>query len=238
MKAKIEGRVTYVELRGCGERAQNGLYLCVGVSPFGKPIEYFLVDPALAWKGSQLRAPMLIEDSKSINHLVMWIGKTYYPFVPDFVEETRLVGVSKRVPRNFDVSVLVPGKSRLLLVHPNAIPRFDYRLVTYPKFCPTNLENEHECIGDLWSLSTLHSVGEVHKLTEISDGRIRVSTPSCQYSALKPLSWDGDGEQYSSGIIMMFPTFHFEYVNNQRKVPKTVKERIQKAGFKLEVLPT
>lgn len=225
-------------VRGCGERDENGLYLCVGISPFGKPIEFFLVDPVLPWKGGTLRAPMLIEDKKGINHVVMWIGETYYPFVPDFVEEAKIMGVSKRVPRTFDLSVLTPGKSRLLLVHPNAIPRFIYRLPVNPKLCPKNSNASHECIGDLWPLSTLHSVGDFHKVKEVPDGRAEVSTPSCRYSTLKPLSWDGQGEEYSSGIIMMFPTFHFEYVNKQGKVPKTVKEHVQKAGFKLEVLPT
>ena len=50
-----------------------------------------------------------------ITHLVLGVGKTYYPFPSDFLEEARRMGVSKKVPRNFPFDELTPGKSRMLL---------------------------------------------------------------------------------------------------------------------------
>ncbi len=43
--------------RGCGMREKGGLYACCGTSPFGKPVEEFLIDPPLpfirrAFKGT------------------------------------------------------------------------------------------------------------------------------------------------------------------------------------------
>ena len=222
--------------RGCGERVQGGLYLCSDSSPFGRPIEYFLVDPPVRWDGGQLRSPMIVEDVTGINHLIMGVGKTYYPFVPDFVEEARIMGVSKRIPINFDFSQLTPNKSKLLLVHPRAIPNFNYTLSAHK--CPKHKKEPHKCIGDLWPLSGLHHVKEKHEVTFEQD-HVTVKTPSVTYEV--PLSIvkveKNTLNKYSSGIFLKIHSFHFEYVNRQRKVPRELKKKIRKAGFKLEVLP-
>ena len=33
--------------RGCGEREQGGVYAETGLSPYGTPLEYFLIDPGM-----------------------------------------------------------------------------------------------------------------------------------------------------------------------------------------------
>jgi hypothetical protein len=73
-----------VKERGCGQRVENGLYACVGESVNGMPIDYFLLDPVVEWH-KMSRAPEIYTDEHGENHLVMGVGKSFYPFVPDFV---------------------------------------------------------------------------------------------------------------------------------------------------------
>lgn len=173
------------------------------------PLEYFLKDPEGAWNWGQVRAPIKIksfkcprcsrlvgerereehlqvhsglglDDFKMIPHLVLGVGKKYYPYVPDFVEEWRRWGLSKRIPRNFNVSDLIPGKSQLLLVHPRTHPKFGYEgRGESGERCPWKIlqqklhsdrfteeekkiirkrlkerpSTDHQCLGDLWPLS-------------------------------------------------------------------------------------
>ena len=226
--------------RGCGYRAEDSLYVCLNESPFGKPIEYFLIDPVVLWKGANpLRGFMIVEDGEEINHLVMGYGKTYYPFIPDVVEEARLLGVSKKVSRDFDPSTLTFGKSKLLFMHPRGIPQFLYRLPMH--ICPKNNKKPHNCIGNLWQLSTASSIKPYHQVTEIEFMKFRgakISTPSTTYEVYFPLEhpiWKQ--QRYEPALFLQFPSFHFEYVNKEKKCPNDIKRTIKKAGFKLEVLP-
>jgi len=224
-------------MRGCGVREQGGIYVCADVSTFGEPIYYFLVDAVLEWRGARvLRSPMVIEDRKGINHLVLGVGVEFYPFVSDFVEEAKFMGVSKRVPRNFDFSVLTPLKSRLLLVHRKAIPTFRYEVEH--SWCPKSLfkgdQGVHRCVGDLWALSSLEYVKEKHELIgETKDGYVKVKTPSVEYRVSK--AYANGKPTYKMGIFLCIPKFHFEYVNKKGKAPKELKRKIEKAGFRLEV---
>jgi hypothetical protein len=223
--------------RGCGQRAENGLYLTVGTSPLGVPIETYLVDPVIEWKGPRtLRAPMFIEDKKGTTHLILGIGLTYYPFVSDYVEEARRLGVSKRVPRNIKVERL-SSESKFLLMHPRAIPYFEYETDTT---CPKQNKKIHECIGFLWSLSALKTFKKVHEVADAQHGFALVKTPSALYEAVKPDKPTEFIDNYASGIIFAFPLSicHFEFVKRQGKAPPKLTKRIQKAGFKIEVVPS
>jgi len=228
-------------VRGCGTRKEDGLYVCVGSGAFGKPIEFFLFDPVVPFKmpsGHNIRAPLLARDAdRDTYHLVMGIGATYYPFVPDFVEEARIYGVSKRIPRNFDFRKLDPKKSCLLLMHPRAIPNFSYQV---DSSCPKNIEEPHLCIGDLWPLSACLNVPEKHEV-EIYEEDASVTTPSVSYMVSLPRTMKGGGllewsqaQNYSSGLILQFPKFHFEYV---RRSPKKVGDTVTING-KTHVLKT
>jgi len=145
MSVKIKVR-TLVE-RGCGLRAENALYAVCGTSPYGKPIEHFLVDPPTEWRGGRLRAPMLVADKRGVNHILLGVGARYYPFVPDFVEEVRRLGASKRIPDDFDLTKLTPGRSKMVLIHPRAIPQFKFNVKTV---CPKKIVTDHLCINALW----------------------------------------------------------------------------------------
>jgi len=222
--------------RGCGDsRVQDGLYLSVDTSPFGVPWENFLVDPAIRWRGSKvLRSPMILPDRNGVKHLCLGVGKSFYPFPSDFFVECKFHNLSKRIPRTFDFSVLDCDRSRLLLIHSRAIPKFKYRLAE--EWCPKGKKEPHRCLGDTWALSGLENVKEKHEVTELDDC-VLVRTPSVSYRVGKVLSYESP--KYSSGIFMMFPfgIIHFEYVNRDGKVPPKLKKKIEDAGFTLEVLP-
>ena len=180
---------------------------------------------------------MFIEDKEGIVHILLGIGKRWYPFVSDAVEEYRQVGVSKRLPRNIEVERLTPNKSKFLLIHPRAIPDFEYATDCT---CPKQKKEPHECIGLLWSLSALKDFGKVHSVGIDENYPIvaSIKTPSCFYEVTvpkKPTQWR---DNYSSGIILAFPLSmcKFEWVNRQGKVPKKLKERIDKAKFRLDVV--
>lgn len=248
-------------IRGCGTREENALYLEIPTSPFGQPIEYFLIDPPIPWKGGQLRSPMIIEDRRGIKHLVMGVGKMFYPYVPDIVMEIVFAGLSKRLPRDFDPAVLTPGESKLLLVHPNAIPKFNYSC-EYP--CPKNKEHVN-CIGHLWPLSAVGINSKKHQIeiTDEVDGETRrrlgkgiiinrfigkyldewinskiaiITIPTGKYCSNLPTKYPETKNQgYNAGIFIWAPIWRFVWVNRRKKVPKEIKKRFEKTDFELTV---
>lgn len=128
--------------RGCGERKADSIYLESRLSPFGKPVEDFIIDPpfpcyqnGILWSRSYrvIRKPLLdstgepvLDENKNeikIAHLIDWVGEEYYPSVWDFIEEVRDKGVSRRISKEFDLSILTPGKSQIFFAHKRA--RFD-----------------------------------------------------------------------------------------------------------------
>src|SRR5260370_3402660 len=66
---------------GCGEREQGGVYAECRLSPYGTPLEYFLIDPPrqLPEGLDIINKPQLWEDpATGITHLLIWIGSEHY----------------------------------------------------------------------------------------------------------------------------------------------------------------
>jgi hypothetical protein len=131
--------------RGCGEREPGGVYIECGLSPYGRPLEDFLIDPPLPppeGKGKEelankpqlwVRTARTDPDDPSTEYVVMnpgteqpivdlllWIGAEYYPFVSDYIEEVRRFGASRKLNPNLDFSQLTRW-SRMILIHPYAL---------------------------------------------------------------------------------------------------------------------
>ena len=109
--------------RGCGEREQGGIYAECGLSPYGTPLNYFLIDPPrpLPEGLDIINKPQLWEDpATGITHLLIWVGAEHYEWCPDYVEETRRFGASRRINPNLELARLT-RESRMILVHPRAI---------------------------------------------------------------------------------------------------------------------
>ncbi len=109
--------------RGCGEREQGGVYAETGLSRYGTPLEHFLIDPPqpLPVGLDLINKPQLWEDpATGMTHLLIWIGAEHYEYTPDYIEETRRFGASRRINPNLELSRLT-RESRMILAHPRAI---------------------------------------------------------------------------------------------------------------------
>jgi hypothetical protein len=120
--------------RGCGEREPGGVYCESGLSPWGRPLEEFLIDPPLPipdgldlinkpqlWQRMLPSGePALDEQGQPIYDLLIWVGAEFYPYCPDYLEEVRRYGASRRLNPNLDLSNLSRA-SRMILAHPRAI---------------------------------------------------------------------------------------------------------------------
>lgn len=162
--------------RQCGGRVAGGIYACVPTSPFGRPIEEFLLCPAhpvdkdalglssigvkliprhddeakcrfCLGTGEQSKVNALLGDGgdpllavaedgarepeqcprcvgtgkRTVFHVFDIVGAEYYPNVSDFVEETRMLGVSRRCELQAEQYALITKESRLILLHPKAL---------------------------------------------------------------------------------------------------------------------
>lgn len=124
------------EPRGCGKREPGGVYAECGLSPYGRPLEHFLFDPPLPlpdgvdlvnkpqlWMRTDPTSgdPVLNQETgQPIYDLLIWIGAEHYPEAPDYIEETRHLGASRRLNPQMDLTRLT-RQSRMLLAHPHAI---------------------------------------------------------------------------------------------------------------------
>ena len=171
----------------------------------------------------------------------MRVGKEDYPFIPDFVEETRRFGVSKKIKRDFDPSKLTRNESQLVLIHNRGIPLFKYLLEFYVCHKPYNFDvkkiHEGQCIWDLWELSTSKSFKKKHEVEINEKSSIAtIKTPSVKYQCKIPIgvaSWSK--QKYVPALFLRFPSIRFEYVSKKGRRPKKIEERLKKAGFDMEL---
>lgn len=113
--------------RGCGTRKAGGTYVEVGLSPFGKPLEHFIIDPPFRLT-PELREALgispigvsLTEIEPGMVNIMDWVGETYYPNVADFLEEVRNFGLSRRLELQASDFAKITPQSKLFLIHPRA----------------------------------------------------------------------------------------------------------------------
>src|SRR5947209_4264234 len=117
--------------RGCGDREPGGVYAECGLSSRGRPLEEFLIDPPLpippgldlvnkpqTWQRLLPSGePALDGEELPIFDLLIWVGQEHYPYCPDFLEEVKRYGASRRLNPNLDLSLL-SRSSRMILAHP------------------------------------------------------------------------------------------------------------------------
>ena len=146
--------------RGCGKRKPGGVYICTKLSPHGAPLEEFIIDPPEAYEGEKFRVPIIFEKNGK-NHLLFWVGKEFYPFPSDFIEEVRRFGASKRVPVEFPIQKLSVG-SLMFFVHSLAIIK-NHAVLPPPPLCPkhlkTHLSNETYCLGHSYQIASANAEG-------------------------------------------------------------------------------
>lgn len=200
-------------IRGCGKRVKGGLYACCGTSPFGEPIENFLIDPPQPYKGEPMRAP-IVQEKDGVKDLIFWVGQEFYPYCPDYIEETRLFGASKRIPITMDLSGIVPFKSRMFLIHPRAIAD----TIAPAEDCPKN--NPQHQKGDEFCIKALYYFVDA----EPADKRYVRRIGSTSYYI--PLLLKNVSPEYSPGFFLALPFTHMEYVMPE---DGKIDERVKRA---------
>lgn len=150
--------------RACGRRVRGGVYAETRLSEDGLPIEYFIVDPPTPVDLDELGlAPVGVQliEAGGVTHIFDVVGGEFYPYPADYIEETRRLGASRRLPANLDFSSLGPD-SRLVLIHARAVLE---NFAEYPQpplvACPKGLATHAQsplpemCAGLWW-----HDLGE------------------------------------------------------------------------------
>lgn len=242
--------------RGCGSRSEGMPYVCCGLSPFGKPVEFFVVDSAIPWPGKFQRGTKILprnpKDPNSINDLVIFVGEKFYQSAWDFVEEVRRFGASRKVSPTLPFEKLTPGQSRMVFVHSKAIPEFEYKLNREPrplygcKFFQRWVDNKDAYLDEppekhLEDTLCTHGLKD---LAFFAHGDIephptqphlyQVNNPSFSYDAIYPTQPECYGPtKWQVGIFLALPLMHVEFC---RKVNKQAKERAEKAGFETATL--
>jgi hypothetical protein len=211
--------------RGCGTRVAGGVYSECGLSPEGRPLEDFLLDPpaplpleAQRHLGITPIGVKLLPDpgDPQTHHVVDWVGSKHYPNVADFLEEVRRFGLSRRLPRTLDFARLSRA-SRHLVVHANAwiVNAADYfgARATDDWRCPRHRPDHLDppapppMCASLWWEDVVG--GEGHEAPdERLEGRrhprpIRRAMPSFAYVARRPPA--GVEGRYLPAVFAAFP---------------------------------
>ena len=236
--------------RGCGERKDDGVYACTGMDREGSPVEDFVIDPAIQWAGGPFRAPKLIPDpgEGGVFHLAIWAGQEYYPWPSDFVEEVRIAGVSRRIPKGFPLERLTAGKSKMFFVHARVRPQFSYEIREESRSrgrCKRIDHGDGICTFALWDLSALEHVPERHALSKAGENLVDVNCPSFRYQVWAPyMPTPGTSvservlspaQRFESGIFAAFWLTHLEHVRPDPETQEKVQNGASRAG--LTVVP-
>lgn len=185
-------------IRGCGERVEGGLYVRVATSPYGMPLEHFLIDAPMPYLGTVNREPFFEGENA-----YFWVGEQFYPYATDFIEEARLYGVSKRLPLSADLSKYKPFITQLFFIHPRAVAN---KITTVDK-CPKGKESheagQERCIRSLYYFLKEQDVKPFGQEYERTIGSTSYVTPRLE---------DRSGVTFKPGLFMCLPFSHFEYV--------------------------
>ncbi len=231
--------------RGCGEREQGGVYAECGLSPYGTPLEYFLIDPPrqLPEGLDIINKPQLWEDpATGITHLLIWIGSEHYQWCSDYIEETRRFGASRRINPNLELARLT-RESRMILAHPRAIntlweehspaqlcqkhlPRHD--AVSLAELFADPAQKAGPCLFKLWDVIPPEAATEVLELEGESPICLRrVGSTIYQY---RPTGESAEGLQ--PGLFAALPITGFALIQyDDGTVNEQAKAKLQQAGL-------
>ena len=195
---------TETNQRACGKRVAAGIYAETRLSPFGEPVESFVLCPPKpidieAW-GLVPRGARLIE-IEDVWHIFDIVSKADYR-VADYVEETRSKGASRRLSTKLDFSKLSEG-SRLVLIHEQAIIE-NYHEYPQPPFVCCPLDIHLAQLGEMCAGLWWHDI-PASELQSESEGiqHIRAIPGGISYFAYpRP---EGVVPVYRHGIFMSLP---------------------------------
>lgn len=112
-----------VHERGCGSVVGGELYMWMGLSENGIPLDNFAKDPILRIDMNQMgikKRGMTIKELYGTYHIFDYIGEGSYPNVADWWEEIHRFGLHVRTEANLDFRKLDKTRSLYIPVHPRA----------------------------------------------------------------------------------------------------------------------
>lgn len=215
--------------RMCGSsRTQGGIYLECGVSAGGSPVECFLLDPPQiidpATYGVTALGVQLVTDGRGVTHVIDWVGTEHYPYVTDFIEEVRRMGVSRKVALNVDFSKLT-RESRLILLHAKAgvFNALDYTLFLQNFQCPCGKEHQagDPCIGLHW-----HVTPSEQGVRQLADDTYRVQAMLPGHPAV----------DYRTAMFMSVPITHIGVIKAADGSHQKAQSVAQKSSLPVTVV--
>lgn len=244
--------------RGCGQRFEEAPYACCGSSPFGAPVESFVVDPAIPWPGEFQRGVKILPRNPrvpdSVNDLVIFVGKKYYESPWDFVEEVSHFGASRKIPHNLPFEQLTPKESRMIFAHSRVIPHFDYEANRERPYygCRCFFDENGVFNAPLWKEARpgwhepypdpcTHALrdlaylvhGDISRDESGNNITYTVNMPSFSYNAKYPKTYIPTKGRWGVGIFLALPLTHIEYC---RKADEKSKANAEAAGFETVVM--
>ncbi|GAA5501067.1 hypothetical protein Dxin01_00798 [Deinococcus xinjiangensis] len=180
--------------RLCGNgRTLGGWYLECAVQRSGThPLDSFLVDfPTLVPPQIRLNAlgVTLWTDKEGVTHVVDLVGKEHYPYVPDFWEEARHMGFSRKVSPSLNLSQL-SAKSRFYFVHERGLIGNASELLPFLEgghICPTHKGHPQDsrCAGLHWQVTPSAVANEDKRFLAQGEyalrGHLRSGAPDVKY---------------------------------------------------------
>ncbi len=198
--------------RGCGNRKAGGVYIESKLCAEGAPFYTAIVDPPVIVPEeliSRISAVgMTMWERNGVNHLVDVVGECHYPNPADFVEESRRMGLSRRISNKFPLDKLTPGQSRIILVHNKAYINnwrelYEGRTTQDLPQCPTHnaahdlsVDRNKAMCARCWYMDHEAPAGSMQV-------RHMVETPSVTYRAHYRTS--GVESSYTPAIFMSWP---------------------------------
>jgi len=108
--------------RGSGRPEAGSVYLECGTQPSGFHISNFFLDPPEPSNSHNKRSHNVrLRAATGTHHVFDWVRRGNYPTPADLLAEIEMHGALRRTNRSLDFEKL-GSDSRLLLVHPRAIP--------------------------------------------------------------------------------------------------------------------
>jgi hypothetical protein len=144
-----------------------------------------------------------------VTHILDWIGEEHYEYPADFIEEIRMFGLSRRLPKTLDFSRLGP-QTRIICIHARATitNRFDWTQEDVPEsLCGLyvkagtdyHIEQPNEmCSRHWWTIPPTDASRQ-----ETDTSRLVRHLPSLAYFIWPPTE-DVEPE-YRPGIFAMYP---------------------------------
>ena len=205
-------------VRACGQRVPGGVYAETRLGEEGLPLEHYLLCPPKpidldAWGLTPVGVQLI--SFQGHNHVFDVVGRRYYPYVTDFVEEIRRKGASRRLTRNFEFAKLTEG-SLMVLIHARAVIQ-NYPLYPQPPgvICPRGRhlgELDETCAGLWW-----HDIPTKALERWSGGGLYHRSLPGCgSYNAFpRPANIQ---PVYQHGIFMSLPITNLAVITGRNQL--------------------